>query len=136
MAAEFSIATKHAEAAGPGSPNGRLAFSRLPRGESLTVRSSPFDSGSEIGAVPQGARFFVCTRSHDQKWLGIVYAEEGTLAERCGVAEPLARRRDYEGPCRSGWVQSAFVKLVAGETEALPQNQPDAQEPANAAAGA
>ncbi|HEX8450284.1 MAG TPA: hypothetical protein VF652_11900, partial [Allosphingosinicella sp.] len=53
--------------------------------------------------------------SLDQKWFGIVFDEGGALAERCGVSEPVTRRRDYDGPCRSGWVQSAFVKVIAGE---------------------
>lgn len=87
----------------------------LKAGEALPVRSSPFDNAGETGSVAGGARFFICSRSHDQKWFGIVFEEGGTLAERCGVSEPVTRRRDYDGPCRSGWVQSAFVKVIAGE---------------------
>ena len=86
----------------------------LKAGETLPVRSAPFENADESGSVASGARFFICTRSHDQKWFGIVADEDGTLAERCGVSEPVTRRRDYEGPCRSGWVASAFVKLISG----------------------
>ena len=92
----------------------------LKPGEALPVRWAPFDEARETGSVAGGARFFICTRSLDQKWFGIVYDEGGTLAERCGVAEPVTRRRDYDGPCRSGWVESAFVKVVAGEPAAVP----------------
>jgi hypothetical protein len=84
-------------------------------GEALPVRSAPFDNAQETRSVASGGRFFICTRSLDQKWFGIVFDEGGTLAERCGVSEPVIRRRDYDGPCRSGWVQSAFVKVIAGE---------------------
>jgi hypothetical protein len=87
----------------------------LKAGEALPVRSAPFDNAAETGSVAGNARFFICTRSHDQKWFGIVFDEGGLLAERCGVSEPVTRRRDYDGPCRSGWVQSAFVKVIAGE---------------------
>jgi hypothetical protein len=87
----------------------------LKSGESLPVRSSPFENAGESGSVAGDARFFICTRSHDQKWFGIVFDEGGSLAERCGVSEPVTRRRDYDGPCRSGWVQSAFVKVIAGD---------------------
>ncbi|HEX8624718.1 MAG TPA: hypothetical protein VF782_06530 [Allosphingosinicella sp.] len=87
----------------------------LKAGEALPVRSSPFDNAAQTGSVAGGARFFICTRSHDQKWFGIVFDEGGSLAERCGVSEPVTGRRDYGGPCRSGWVQSAFVKVIAGE---------------------
>lgn len=92
----------------------------LKSGEALPVRSAPFENAAESGSVPALARFFICTRSHDQKWFGIVHDEDGSLAERCGVAEPTTRRRDYDGPCRSGWVQSAFVKVIAGEAVAPP----------------
>ena len=83
-------------------------------GDSLAVRGAPFDTATETGRVPSGGRFFVCSRSLDQKWFGIVYADEAVPAERCGVSSPVPRRRDYDGPCRSGWVQSALVKLVSG----------------------
>jgi hypothetical protein len=87
----------------------------LKPGEALPVRSAPFDNAAGSGSVAPRAHFFICTRSHDQKWFGIVHDEDGTLAERCGVSEPVTGRRDYDGPCRSGWVQSAFVKVIAGE---------------------
>jgi hypothetical protein len=104
-------------------------------GEALPVRSAPFDDAGQTGSVKSRARFFICTRSLDQKWFGIVFDEGGTLAERCGVSEPVTRRRDYDGPCRSGWVQSAFVKVIAGE-EPAPTNPAEAEnvsEPANSA---
>jgi hypothetical protein len=92
----------------------------LKPGEALPVREAPFDNARESGSVPARARFFICTRSLDQKWFGTVYDADGSLAERCGVAEPVTRRRDYDGPCRSGWVQSAFVKVIAGEAAPPP----------------
>lgn len=101
----------------------------LRAGETLPVRAAPFDNAETQGAVPANASFFICTRTLDQKWFGVVYDEQGALAERCSVSEPVTRRRDYDGPCRSGWVQSAFVKVIAGNDRALPT-------PAKAPAGA
>ncbi|HYI38868.1 MAG TPA: hypothetical protein VE053_00955 [Allosphingosinicella sp.] len=105
----------------------------LKAGEGLPVRSAPFDNAAETGDVASGARFFICTRSHDQKWFGIVFDEDSTLAEKCGVSEPVTRRRDYSGPCRSGWVQSAFVKVIAGEgpQPASPAEEQNLSEPAS-----
>jgi hypothetical protein len=80
----------------------------------LPVRIAPFDTSADSGTIPAGARFFICSRSHDQRWLGVVYEEAGTLSPACGVSRPAASRRGYEGPCRSGWVSSAFVKQIAG----------------------
>ena len=97
----------------------------------LTVRASPFESGAETGKVAANGRFYVCTRSLDQKWFGIVYDESGGLGPRCGVSDPIAAKRGYEGPCRSGWVSSAFVKLIAGNDQPAPS--PDAAKPADSA---
>src|SRR5215212_9744838 len=38
----------------------------LKAGESLPVRSAPFDDAAGTGSVAAGARFFICTRSLDQ----------------------------------------------------------------------
>lgn len=92
----------------------------LDAGASLPVRASPFDNAGQTGAVPASARFFVCSRSIDQKWFGIVYDADGKLAARCGVTEPADNRHDYKGPCQSGWVQSAYVKLIAGDDDQPP----------------
>jgi hypothetical protein len=92
----------------------------LEAGESLPVRSAPFDNAPQTGAVPTNARFFVCNRSLDEKWFGIVYDKGGALAASCGVSEPANTRHDYAGPCLSGWVQSAYVKLIAGDDQPPP----------------
>jgi hypothetical protein len=84
-------------------------------GQTLPVRAAPFDDAAETGGIAAGQRFFICTRSHNQKWLGVVYDESGTLTQSCGVSSPSTTRRAYDGPCRSGWVASAFVRLVAGD---------------------
>jgi hypothetical protein len=84
----------------------------LAEGETLSVRAAPFDTAPETGRVPANARFAICSRSHDQKWFGVVFAE-GEASQDCGVSAPVTSRRAYEGPCRSGWVSSPFVKLVA-----------------------
>ena len=89
----------------------------LAQGETLPVRAAPFDTAPETGRVPAGSRFAICSRSHDQKWLGIVFDEAGPgqwgTGQDCGVSAPVTSRRAYEGPCGSGWVSSPFVKLAA-----------------------
>jgi hypothetical protein len=87
----------------------------LGAGESLPVRSAPFDNAPQTGAVPTDSRFFICDHSLDEKWFGIVYEKSGTLTPSCGVSEPAETRHDYKGPCQSGWVESAYVRLVEGD---------------------
>lgn len=86
---------------------------RLAEGAMLEVRAAPFADGKVVNMVPNGGRFFVCARSHDQRWFGIVWQAD-EAAGACGVSTPVPARRAYEGPCESGWVASANVALVAG----------------------
>jgi hypothetical protein len=102
----------------------------LEAGESLPVRSSPFDNAPQTGATPTGARFFVCARSIDQKWFGIIYDKSGALSPACGVSEPVDAHHDYAGPCQSGWVQSAYVKVIAGDDQPPPVANQAAPAPA------
>lgn len=99
------------------------------RGGELVVRDAPFDSARKIGALGDDTPVFVCTRSLDQQWLGVVVApvSDAALAESndpaaqtaaapatdCGVTAPVRAKRPYDGPCLSGWVDSTFVAAVA-----------------------
>lgn len=109
------------------------------RGRPLPVRDAPFDSAKQIGELGEDAHVFICTRSLDQQWLGVVVAAEdgqkpsdqpGPVAAQgaptaetgseqpedrtdCGVTAPVRGKRAYAGPCLSGWVESTFVAVVA-----------------------
>lgn len=92
----------------------------------LEVLIAPFDRAERKDALRVGQLVHICNRSHDQQWMGVVYAPpptegapiEGKEADAeamdCGVSTPVRSKRNYDGPCKSGWVESAFVKLVAG----------------------
>ena len=100
------------------------------RSRSLDVLIAPFDSAEKKDSLPAGELVYICTRSHDQQWFGVVYGEAAPLAAAeeegeaeatsptgisdCGVSSPVRSKRNYDGPCKSGWVESTFVKLVAG----------------------
>lgn len=81
--------------------------------EALEVRAAPFEVARQVAELPAGAHFFVCSRSIDQKWFGVVFDDTGVASPACGVSRPVTARRAYDGPCRSGWVASVFVKLTA-----------------------
>ena len=80
----------------------------------IAVRAGPYDQARETGRLPAGVTFFICTRSLDQRWLGIVYPAPGQNGRVCGVSAPTDSKRDYDGACDSGWVSSAQVRLVSG----------------------
>jgi hypothetical protein len=105
---------------------------RLGEAKALPLRAAPFADARSLADLPEGTRLHVCTRSLDQKWLGVVVARDVAAARApadatagnaedgpapipdCGVSSPVERRRAYDGPCPSGWVSSAYVVLVAG----------------------
>ena len=85
----------------------------------LPVRAAPFADAKEMARMSEGGRAWVCTRSLDQKWLGVVLAAEPSSDNAsepadCGVSEPVDRKQPYDGPCLSGWVSSAGIRLIAG----------------------
>jgi hypothetical protein len=80
----------------------------------LPVRAAPFEQAQEKGQLGAGATFFICSRSLDQRWFGVVYETGGKAGRGCGVSTPISGRRDYAGPCDSGWVTSAQVRLISG----------------------
>jgi hypothetical protein len=86
----------------------------------IPVRAAPFDRAAEIDRLTPGSQFFICSRTNDERWLGIVYDEGGQASDRCGVSAPLAARAAYEGPCAAGWVLSASVRLVSGIARQVP----------------
>ena len=91
----------------------------------LPVLDAPFDAAGRQDEITPGQRVYICTRSHDQQWFGIVYDDGKQTADAeadaaatgpgdCGVSSPVRAKRNYDGPCKSGWVESIYVVLVAG----------------------
>lgn len=80
----------------------------------IPVRAAPFEPARQTGLLAPGTAFFICGRSHDQRWLGVVFPPAGRADAACGVSAPVTRPRDYSGPCESGWVASAQVRFVSG----------------------
>jgi hypothetical protein len=71
----------------------------------LAVRAGP-DAGFErVDRLHNGTRVFLCDRSGDAGWAGIVYGSDD-----CGLSAPIAPPRAYAGACRSGWVRSDFLR--------------------------
>jgi hypothetical protein len=88
--------------------------------EPVPVRDAPFADARETARIAPGTQFFICTRSHDQRWFAIVWDEAAGASQACGVSRPVSARRDYAGPCSSGWIPSALVRLESGIIHADP----------------
>lgn len=73
----------------------------------LAVRTGPGVSYAQIDRLSSSAIVHVCEERGN--WRGIVYP-----AGDCGVATPIAARRPYNGPCKSGWIYKSFLSPLAG----------------------
>jgi hypothetical protein len=83
------------------------------------LRAAPFADSKSAGRLAPGSRVYVCSRTLDQKWLGVVLDGSDvpaaiTPATGCGLKRRVEQKQPYSGPCPSGWVSSAYVRLVAG----------------------
>lgn len=75
------------------------------------VRISPFAEADIAVSLPEGATMFVCTRTLDQRWLGVVIPPADAPQADCGVRARVDRPRDYDGPCTAGWIAGTNVRL-------------------------
>jgi hypothetical protein len=76
------------------------------RGSStLAVRAGPGTGFARVDGLRNGSRVFLCDRSGDAGWVGIVYG-----AADCGLSAPITPPRAYAGACRSGWVRSNYLR--------------------------
>lgn len=80
----------------------------------LPLRAAPFEEADSPAALAAGRRLFLCTRSLDQRWQGVVIPPEDDPDADCGVTAEIAVPRDYAGPCLTGWVQGAYVRPLGG----------------------
>lgn len=80
--------------------------------DSLSVRQGPGTNYRRIDSLVNGTTVSLCDGQGE--WSGIVYQRPGDPRADCGTASPQAGRNAYPGPCRSGWVHSNWVRLVAG----------------------
>lgn len=98
----------------PACASAGIVVNLSPAGESyLALRAAPFTEAGEVARLSEGTRLFLCQRSIDQRWQGVVVPPADVPASDCGVTAPLAAARAYAGPCRSGWVLTGFVRPVA-----------------------
>ena len=84
-----------------------------PRGDNyLSVRAAPSASADEVDRIGMGRGVSMCQQTGN--WIGIVYPPDVEQPVDCGVGSPVPNVREYEGPCKSGWVNENFIQLIAG----------------------
>lgn len=84
-----------------------------PEGDAfLAVRAGANANSKMLDKLPEGKQVHICSSSPDGKWLGIVYSrKKGT---DCGVSSPITPAQPYKSKCKSGWVSTRWIKVIAG----------------------
>lgn len=78
----------------------------------LAVKNAPNLKAVRVDKIYNGQNVFICQESADGKWYGIVYSNVQKL--ECGVTSPIEKKKEYDGPCKSGWVSKKYIKIFAG----------------------
>jgi len=78
----------------------------------LSVRTAPNAEAEETDRLTSGTGVSLCET--ETGWIGIVYQGAGLTGGDCGTGSPVDDVREYDGPCRSGWVSQRYVELIAG----------------------
>lgn len=84
-----------------------------PKGDGfLAVRSGKNATAPLVDKLLENQKVFICNTSKDGKWLGVVYSLDNI--NDCGVTSAVNPAQPYKGKCKSGWVSTRWIKLLAG----------------------
>jgi hypothetical protein len=76
----------------------------------LSVRSGPGAGYREIDRLKTKDNVIIC--GEKGVWFAAIYP--WTNKNDCKVGTPWPKRAPYTGPCKSGWIHSKFVEIIAG----------------------
>jgi hypothetical protein len=79
----------------------------------LAVRAAPSASAPMLARLGPRHPVWICDEAAGG-WAGILYQPNPRGELECGVGSPVPRVQPYRGPCRSGWVASRYITVVAG----------------------
>ncbi|WP_188237776.1 hypothetical protein [Sphingopyxis sp. LK2115] len=74
---------------------------------------APNETRAVKARLAGGARVSLCEAAENDAWFGIVFAAPGTDPDMCGVGKSVPNAREYQGPCRWGWIRGGTVRLGA-----------------------
>lgn len=74
---------------------------------------APGETRAVKAKLAGSARVALCEATSDDAWFGVVFvAADGDL-DNCGITRAVADAREYQGPCRWGWIRGGTVRLGA-----------------------
>jgi hypothetical protein len=70
-------------------------------------------SNSEAGPIKAEVEGDVWVCQADGDWSGVIFPAFGQETDDCMVSAPASGAREYQGPCRWGWVRTADLAVAA-----------------------
>jgi len=93
---------------------GEVSGFKDPANSFLSVRTAPDGKAREIDRLKNGHWVVMCDEAKNGTWTGIVYTPGDDREMDCGTGSPVESERAYGGPCKSGWVFSKYIQIIAG----------------------
>ncbi len=106
-----AVASRPVMVGGDGDNADACASLAMPASGKLTVRWSASADGPPKAEV-EGT---VARCETDGAWTGIVFPAFGQEIDECYVSNSVSSPREYQGPCRWGWVETSALKAVVAE---------------------
>ena len=78
----------------------------------VAARLAPSDSAAISVSLLVNQELYLCGSSPDGEWESVVIPSKA--GQDCGVSTPVTEPTIYTGPCRSGWLPSKHIQVVAG----------------------
>lgn len=72
---------------------------------------APNETRAVKAKLAGGASVSLCEAAENDAWFGVVFAAPGTDPDMCGVGRSVQNAREYQGPCRWGWIRGGTVQL-------------------------
>mgnify|MGYP006210037931 CR=1 FL=1 len=72
---------------------------------------APGETRAVKAKLAGGTSVSLCEATDDDAWFGIVFAAPGGDPAYCDVTRPVRSAREYQGPCRWGWIKGGTVQL-------------------------
>jgi len=79
--------------------------------DTITIHEAPNADARGVAQGEPGMQVHICETMPG--WYGVVWTGT-TPADDCGVGGHISTAKNYDGPCRSGWVPEQNVELTAG----------------------
>ena len=79
--------------------------------EGTDVYWAPGETRAVKARLAGGSAVSLCEATDDDAWFGVVFPGPGVDASLCGIGRPVRTEREYQGPCRWGWIKGGTVQL-------------------------